>query len=298
MAKAVSMRLLIFVLVWPLLSTSVFASDRGTNSTPEATQANDFYLSGILISAKGRSALINNQIAREGDRVAGAKILSIDVGEVRILMGSRLATVRVGSKAAWANDARADDARADDRTGTYGPVRRGETLSEIAESHRVSDITLNQLMIALFEANPTAFDNNINRLREGATLRIPGEDAFRRLAAKNATVEVERHMNVWRPGNSERQQPVRVAKAVERATYGPVTRGETLSGIAAQLPKNGVTLSQTIDALFHANTEAFGGNIDVLHEGAVLHIPEELNLPTIDPGILPGGIIVSMNSRE
>lgn len=324
MAVAMSIRLLIFVLVWPLLSASVFAGDRGANFTQEANQPADFHLSGILISPKGRSALINNEIAREGDHVAGAKVLSIGTGEVRILMGARQATVRVGSTAVWTNDI--DE--------SYGPVRRGETLSEIAERHLVKDITLNQLMIALFEANPAAFDNNINYLREGATLRIPAEDAFRRLAATNAASEVERHMNVWRPGDAGPERPARVAGTVEPATYGPVSHGETLSGIAARLPRNGATLSQTITALFHANTEAFGGNMNILREGAVLRIPEmlnrqspemataeveqhanvwrrrttrltqvawanrPLNLPIIDPGVLTGGIILSMNSSE
>lgn len=281
MAVAVSVRLLIFILVWPLLSAAVFADDYGTIAVSHAKPPADIHLSGVLISPGGRSALINNKIAREGDRVAGAKIVSIGEGGVRMLMGSWETTVRVGSTAVWAESSGAIDK-------SYGPVRRGETLSEIAERHLVDNTTLNQLMIALFEANPAAFDKNINHLREGATLRIPAGESLRHSAVAKANAEVERHMILWRPGDQrpgvhKPTRPKQLADAVEPATYGPVKRGETLSAIAARLSSDGATLNQTITALFHANTDAFGGNMNVLHEGAILRIPEMSNQQT--PGM-------------
>ena len=56
----------------------------------------------------------------------------------------------------------------------YGPVRRRETLWAIAERVRPDgSVSMNQMMIALFRANPGAFDGNVNRLRAGAILRVP-----------------------------------------------------------------------------------------------------------------------------
>src|SRR5690606_36508760 len=47
-------------------------------------------------------------------------------------------------------------------SGDYGPVQRGQTLSEIAAGLGVGDYSLNQTMLALLRANPDAFiDCNI-----------------------------------------------------------------------------------------------------------------------------------------
>ncbi len=53
-------------------------------------------------------------------------------------------------------------------------MRRDETLSAIA-AQMGSGGTLDQTMVALLRANPDAFiDGNINRLKAGAVLRMPG----------------------------------------------------------------------------------------------------------------------------
>src|SRR5690606_29544398 len=54
--------------------------------------------------------------------------------------------------------------------GSYGPVQRSETLWAIAERYRPSGVTMNQMMLAIFEANPEAFAGNMNVLQAGATL--------------------------------------------------------------------------------------------------------------------------------
>src|SRR6185295_10730839 len=51
--------------------------------------------------------------------------------------------------------------------GTYGPVQRSETLWAIAERFRPDGVSMNQMMVALFEANPQAFAGNMNVLRVG-----------------------------------------------------------------------------------------------------------------------------------
>jgi pilus assembly protein FimV len=81
---------------------------------------------------------------------------------------------------------------------TYGPVRRNETLWGIAEIVRPDrSISMNQAMISLFEANPDAFDGNINRLRAGATLRVPDFAEMTRLSTREAAAEVRRHNREW-----------------------------------------------------------------------------------------------------
>lgn len=53
-------------------------------------------------------------------------------------------------------------------------VARGDTLSKIAARLNRRDISLEQMLVALYRNNPEAFlDNNMNLLKEGASLSIP-----------------------------------------------------------------------------------------------------------------------------
>jgi pilus assembly protein FimV len=53
-------------------------------------------------------------------------------------------------------------------------VKRGDTLSKIAGQVKPAEITLDQMLVAMFRANESAFDGrNMNRLRTGAILTVP-----------------------------------------------------------------------------------------------------------------------------
>ncbi len=83
--------------------------------------------------------------------------------------------------------------------GTYGPVNSGDTTWSIAQNTRPdSSVSVNQMMLALLRANPEAFiDNNINRLKKGAVLRIPGREEATTLAAAEAAAQVREQMQAW-----------------------------------------------------------------------------------------------------
>jgi pilus assembly protein FimV len=84
--------------------------------------------------------------------------------------------------------------------GTY-TVGGGDTLTKIARSlHAGSSGDVDQTMIALYRANPDAFAGNINILRRGAVLRIPGADQIAALNQAEAMSEVHRQMSAWRSG--------------------------------------------------------------------------------------------------
>src|SRR5215470_19630265 len=56
-------------------------------------------------------------------------------------------------------------------------VKRGDTLSKIAKEYKPADVTLEQMLVALFRGNESAFDGkNMNRLRSGQILNIPPAD--------------------------------------------------------------------------------------------------------------------------
>lgn len=68
-------------------------------------------------------------------------------------------------------------------------------------------------------------------------------------------------------------KPAASAPAATPATY-EVKRGDTLYAIARRLHPEGITLNQTVVALFRANPEAFtDGNINLIRVGVLLVVP-------------------------
>ncbi len=116
----------------------------------------------------------------------------------------------------------------------YGPIQRSETLWAIAEQVRPdSSVTMNQAMVALYQANPHAFDGNINRLRAGTTLNVPDRAGMTRLSASQASAEVRDHNTSWR---GERSAPqVAVAPATTSAPQ-PQERLELVPPGQAETP--------------------------------------------------------------
>lgn len=80
-------------------------------------------------------------------------------------------------------------------------IGRGDTLWAVAERYRPDGVTINQMMIALYEANPEAFSGNINRLRAGSILRIPTAEDMRAVSGNVADSAVREHMESWKPGS-------------------------------------------------------------------------------------------------
>ena len=81
----------------------------------------------------------------------------------------------------------------------YGPVRKSETLWSIASRLRPdTSVSTQRMMLAILEANPEAFAfRNVNALRAGATLRIPGRDEIGPDDLHAAIAEVKRQHAAW-----------------------------------------------------------------------------------------------------
>jgi pilus assembly protein FimV len=85
-------------------------------------------------------------------------------------------------------------------TGEYR-VQRGDTLWLIANRTRTdTSTTLNQMMVALYRANPDAFLGNMNLLKEGATLRVPDTTEIAAVSDGDAAAEFARQTSAWRGG--------------------------------------------------------------------------------------------------
>jgi pilus assembly protein FimV len=76
-----------------------------------------------------------------------------------------------------------------------------------------SESDLQRMMLAIFRANPSAFDGNINRLHRGALLTIPAHAELAAISKAEAKREIRAQMAAWRA-------PVR-AVAAGNATSPP-----------------------------------------------------------------------------
>ena len=77
-------------------------------------------------------------------------------------------------------------------------VQRGDTLWGIAWRYRPDNsVTMSQMMMAVFEANPDAFENNINILGAGSHLRIPSVDDIYRISRGDAQASVQQQHAAW-----------------------------------------------------------------------------------------------------
>ncbi len=89
-------------------------------------------------------------------------------------------------------------------SGNTYQVGSGDTLSKIARSLAADSpggatpAAVDQTMMAVYRANPDAFGGNINILRRGAVLRVPGGDQIAAMNQSEAISEVQRQMNAWR----------------------------------------------------------------------------------------------------
>jgi pilus assembly protein FimV len=77
-------------------------------------------------------------------------------------------------------------------------VAAGATLRGIASrADSRGDMGLERMMIAIFRANPEAFEGNINRLRRGVVLAIPSFPEVSKISSAEANREVRLQMETW-----------------------------------------------------------------------------------------------------
>lgn len=98
----------------------------------------------------------------------------------------------------------------------YGPVAANETAWEIAAKLKPQGISIHQMMMALLYANPHAFvSNNINRLKKGSMLRVPGVDEIKALKHREAVASFKQQTDEWKEKTAKTADLPATAEASE-----------------------------------------------------------------------------------
>ena len=124
--------------------------------------------------------------------------------------------------------------------GDYGPVGTGDTLWSIASAIRPdSSVSVQQMMLALLRANPEAFiNNNINGLKRGQILSMPGSADMTAVSRQEAIELAKSQNDLWndiRAGLADAAAARPESAGVSGAAPESVTTDETLAGDDAEL---------------------------------------------------------------
>ncbi|RVT54504.1 hypothetical protein ENE75_04085 [Rubrivivax albus] len=105
-------------------------------------------------------------------------------------------------------------------------VRSGDTLSGIAERVRPESVSLDQMLVSLYRANPQAFmGENMNRLKAGAVLNVPSAadvSAIESAEARRIIVAQSTDFDAYRQRLAGNVAPAPAAEAPSRQATGTV----------------------------------------------------------------------------
>jgi pilus assembly protein FimV len=111
---------------------------------------------------------------------------------------------------------------------TYGPVQKGETLNKIASQVKPSDVSLEQMLVALYRENKAAFSgNNMNRLKTGQILKVPSAEEVAQVTPGDAGKEIRTQVADWK--NYREQLAGGVASIPSRGDSGNAASGRVSS---------------------------------------------------------------------
>jgi FimV-like protein len=116
-----------------------------------------------------------------------------------------------------------------------------------------SDVDLKKTMLAIFRANPAAFEANINILHLGASLTIPSEEVIAAIPADEAKREIRAQMAAWRA--MPKSVPNGVQNRLAKATSAPVAN-TVEAPVAAQPVAIAATAPTTVNYTVTAPTAA------------------------------------------
>ena len=157
------------------------------------------------------------------------------------------------------------EARAGRKT-THVKVGAKATLRGVAwRVGERSESDLQRMMIAIFRANPGAFDGNINRLHRGAVLTIPSHAEAAAISKAEAKREVHAQMTSWRA--SARAVAANDALAATPAPAVSVAAAfDPTAPVAGEPPNTAVSTTAADKASEMPGAEALGQRVQSLEQ--------------------------------
>src|SRR5271170_238191 len=131
---------------------------------------------------------------------------------------------------------------------TVAPRDTLDRIVRLAGAHSRSD--RHRMMLAIFRANPDAFQANLNFLRSGVTLHLPSAAEVAAISGDDADREFIAQMVGWRPANRRTRlaSPAAVAAAASPADEGN-SEAEAAAPSVAELRSQVESLQKSLETL-------------------------------------------------
>lgn len=167
----------------------------------------------------------------------------------------------------------ADAAAADNGVGSQElTTKHGDTLSAIARESQVEGVSLDQMLVSLYENNKDAFvHGNMNRLKVGKIIKVPTKEALTAIDPKEAKKIVRIHSADWNAYRNALAGNVSASAAVAEAekkqsTSGKIATAEDKAAPVKTGPQDVVKLSAGEQA-----GKATNAKVVALQEDATAH---------------------------
>lgn len=150
---------------------------------------------------------------------------------------------------------------------------RGDTLSSIAKEMQVEGVSLDQMLVGLFENNKEAFFNgNMNRLKVGQIIKAPSKDVLITVSPQQAKQAIKIHSANWNEYRSSLagtvdKTPVAEESEQKQSASGKIATAEDISTPIKSGPKDVVKLSAG-EKSGEKNAQDFDAKILALQEEA------------------------------
>ena len=109
---------------------------------------------------------------------------------------------------------------------TQVKIKRGATLSSVAQAVKPEGVKLEQMLVGLYRKNPAAFDGNMNQMKAGKVLIVPSKEDIAAISQVDAVREIKLQANDWHSYRQKLAGEVAAAPAAEvktQSSSGKVT---------------------------------------------------------------------------
>lgn len=134
-------------------------------------------------------------------------------------------------------------------TATDHETERGDTLYAIARQMRPDNVSVEQMLAGLYQANPKAFaGNNMNRLKVGKILRMPDQATLNRISQQQAKTLIAAQTADWQTYKNSlakvvQQSPVSTAASNSQQSAGKIGSAQDKPLPATKAAKDVLKLS-------------------------------------------------------